>query len=121
MSDIKKIISNPDTNDPKILDRKLDLQGWNEELGRHNAELEGIELTDEHWEVVSCLRTYYLEHGPAKNGRELGDMLNREFFDRGGRKYLRRLFPEGPVAQGMRIAGLQVPPLTEDEGFGTSR
>jgi tRNA 2-thiouridine synthesizing protein E len=48
-------------------------------------------------------------------------MLDSEFADRGGRKYLRQLFPEGPVAQGMRIAGLSVPPYTEDEGFGTSR
>ena len=118
MSDI---INNPDTDSPRRADRELDLQGWDKEQGQRNAEQEGIELTDEHWEVVHCLRDYYLEHGPIENGRELGDMLDDEFADQGGRKYLRRLFPEGPVAQGMRIAGLSVPPHTEDTGFGTSR
>jgi tRNA 2-thiouridine synthesizing protein E len=121
VSDSRKVIDNPDTGSPRRTDRESDLHGWNKEQGRRNAEQAGIELTDEHLEVVYCLRKYYLEHGPAKNGRELGDMLDNEFADRGGRKYLRRLFPEGPVAQGMRIAGLAVPPHTEDEGFGTSR
>ena len=46
---------------------------------------------------------------PRRADRELGDMLESEFADRGGRKYLRSLFPGGPVAQGMRIAGLAVP------------
>ena len=48
-------------------------------------------------------------------------MLDEHYAEQGGRKYLRRLFPQGPVAQGMRIAGLPVPPHTEDEGFGISR
>jgi len=121
MPDIKKIIENPDTSSPQQVDRKLDLQDWNEAQGQHNAEQEGIELTEAHWEVVYYLRDYYLEHGLASNGRELSDTLDKRFADQGGRKYLRRLFPEGPVAQGMRIAGLPVPPYTEDEGFGVSR
>ena len=121
MPDTKKIIENPDTGSPRRADREIEMESWNQEQGQRNAKQEGIELTDEHWEVINCLREYYLEQGPAENGRELGDMLDREFADQGGRKYLRRLCPGGPVAQGMRIAGLAVPPLTEDEGFGTSR
>jgi tRNA 2-thiouridine synthesizing protein E len=121
MPDIRKFIEHPETDNPLRVDHELDLQGWDEEQGRRNAKQEGIELTDEHLEIVHWLRDYYLEHGPAKNGRELGDMLDEEFADRGGRKYLRRLFPNGPVAQGMRIAGLSVPPHTENIGFGTSR
>nr|WP_201091533.1 hypothetical protein [Thiocystis minor] len=34
---------------------------------------------------------------------------------------MRRLFPQGPVTQGMRFAGLPVPAHSEDEGFGTAR
>jgi tRNA 2-thiouridine synthesizing protein E len=120
MPDIKKVIENPDTSSPRQADRKLDLQDWNEAQGQRNAEHEGIELTEAHWEVVHYLREYYLEHGLASNGRELSDTLDNRFADQGGRKHLRRLFPEGPVAQGMRIAGLPLPPHTEDEGFGVS-
>lgn len=121
MPDINKIINNPDTPSPRRVDRALDLEGWNDDQGRRNAEQEGVELTDEHWEVVHWLRRDYLERGPAPHGRELSDRLDTAFAGRGGRRHLRRLFPQGPVAQGMRIAGLPLPPHTEDEGFGISR
>jgi tRNA 2-thiouridine synthesizing protein E len=121
MPDIKKIINNPDTSSPLRSEYELELADWDETQARRTAEQEGIELTDEHWDVVRYLRTAYLEQGPPDNGREASDMLDMHYASRGGRKYLRRLFPKGPVAQGMRIAGLTVPPHTEDEGSGISR
>lgn len=120
MPDIKSLIDNPETANPERVDRELDLQDWDEQRGQQIAKQEGIELSDAHWEVVCCLQNYYLEHGPARHGRELSDMLDKAFADRGGRQYLRRLFPDGPVAQGMRIAGLPVPDYTENKAFGTS-
>ena len=96
-----------------------------DELGEGNvremAGQEGIELTDEHLGVVECLRDYYLELGEAENGRDLEEMLNEVFAGHGGRKYLWRLFPGGPVTQGLRIAGLPLPPHSGDKGFGTVR
>jgi sulfur relay (sulfurtransferase) DsrC/TusE family protein len=71
--------------------------------------------------VIQRLRDYYLENGSVESGRELGDILDEAFSDQGGRQYLRRLFPQGPVTQGMRFAGLPVPAHSEDEGFGTAR
>ena len=121
MPDIKKVIENPDTSSPRRVDRELDLQEWDAAQGRRLAEAEGIALTDAHWQVINFLRDYYLEHGLPESGRELSDALDARFTSQGGRKYLRRLFPQGPVAQGMRIAGLPVPAYTEDEGFGVSR
>lgn len=121
MSDTRKIIDNPDAPSPRRTDRKVDLEQWDEEQGRQIAAREGIELSEAHWEVLRVLREYYLQHGPPESGREIGDMLESRFADQGGRRYLRKLFPEGPVRQGMQIAGLPVPPHTEDEGFGTSR
>jgi tRNA 2-thiouridine synthesizing protein E len=101
--------------------RQRELDNWSLETGRRIAAGEGIELDDARLQVVQALRDFYLEHGLAEDGRELGDMLDERFSTDGGRKYLRRLFPEGPVAQGMKIAGLPVPAHTEDEGFGTAR
>lgn len=116
----KKVINNLDSSSPLRADRQIELQNWNEEQARRVAAQEGIELTEEHWAVIFCLRDYYLENGLAQSGRELGDLLDREFGEHGGRKYLHRLFPHGPVAQGMRIAGLPLPAYTVDAGFGSS-
>lgn len=101
--------------------RQRELAEWTVDTGRRLAAGEGIELDDARLAVIFCLRAHYLDHGPADNGRELGDMLDARFHDEGGRAYLRRLFPGGPVAQGMKIAGLPVPEYTEDDGFGTAR
>jgi tRNA 2-thiouridine synthesizing protein E len=101
--------------------RELELRSWSEQQARETASEIGIELTQDHLQVIQLLREYYLQHGEVKSGRELGDMLNEKFADQGGRKFLRRLFPQGPVTQGMQLAGLAVPAYSEDEGFGTSR
>lgn len=101
--------------------REAELQNWSEEKMREMAAKENVEITLAHLQLISILQKYYVEHGPAKNGREIEDMLDEEFSTQGGRKYLHRLFPQGPVAQGMRLSGLPVPKQTEDEGFGTSR
>lgn len=100
---------------------EFEIQDWDENAAREIAGNEGIDLTDEHMEVVQLLREFYLANGMAQNGRELGDLLDEAFEGQGGRRYLRRLFPNGPVTQGMRIAGLPVPELSVDAGFGTAR
>jgi tRNA 2-thiouridine synthesizing protein E len=101
--------------------RKKVLDGLGEKHVHEMAGKEGIVLTDEHLGVIECLRDYFLEFGEAKKGRDLEDMLNEVFAGHGGRKYLWNLFPGGPVTQGLRIAGLPVPPHTGDKGFGTVR
>lgn len=121
LNDNQELNLKRDLPNPGSVDKDVDLDEWNEEHARQAAAREGIQLTEDHWDVVYCLREYYEKEGIPENGREIGDMLDERFDDQGGRKYLRRLFPEGPVSQGMRIAGLPVPPHTQDAGFGTSR
>jgi len=101
--------------------RQLELDDWNIESGRRAAAAQHLELDDPRLRVVRFLRDDYLEHGTAHDGRELGEMLEERFSTEGGLKYLRRLFPAGPVAQGMQIAGLPLPAHTADQGFGTAR
>ena len=101
--------------------RKNLLDELGEERVNEMAEKEGISLSNEHLGVIECLRDYYLEFGEAEKGRDIEDMLDEVFDGHGGRKYLWKLFPGGPVTQGMRIAGLPVPPHTGDKGFGTVR
>ena len=101
--------------------REERLNEWNEEQARKIASELGIELTDAHLQVVHTLREHYREHGESESGQQLTDMLNNAFASQGGNKYLHRLFSEGAVSQGMRIAGLPVPANSEDGGFGTAR
>jgi len=101
--------------------REQELQHWSDDQARKAATGEGVDLTDAHFQVIHLLRDYYLKNGLTESGRELDDMLVNEFSSQGGRKYLHQLFPDGPVAQGMRFAGLPVPAHSEDEGFGTAR
>ena len=131
----KEKISREFAEDVKLMDTSVDtdidsqqrsnrdelLNEWNEEQARNIASEQGIELTDAHLQVVHSLREHYREHGECKSGRQLSDMLDNAFANQGGKKYLHRLFPEGPVSQGMRIAGLPLPANTEDGGFGTAR
>ncbi len=93
---------------------------WSEEEAERIAREEGIQLTDDHWEVIRFLRDYYQEHGQPKYAREVLEALEERFAEKGGRKYLYQLFPKGPVNQGTRIAGLPHPLYTVDPSFGTA-
>ena len=110
-----------DTKSQERTYRKKLLADLGETHVREMAGKEGINLTNEHLGVIECLRDYFLEFGEAKKGRDIEEMLDEVFEGHGGRKYLWNLFPSGPVTQGMRIAGLPVPPHTGDKGFGTVR
>jgi TusE/DsrC/DsvC family sulfur relay protein len=71
--------------------RKEELTDWDVAMAESVAADEGIELTDEHMQVVQALRDYYCEHGEA-TGRVLTEMLDTAYADQGGQKYLRCLF-----------------------------
>jgi tRNA 2-thiouridine synthesizing protein E len=45
--------------------------------------------------------------------------LDNAFTEQGGARYLYRLFPHGPLAQGARIAGLPVPANVTNASFGS--
>lgn len=115
-----RVNSDPVTEDPIVEDRKADLEDWTRQLGESIAREEGISMTPEHWQVVDFVREYYAQHGRVSAGRELAEALNEAFAAQGGSTYLLKLFPLGPVAQASRIAGLPVPPYTEDPSFGST-
>ena len=112
MQEARDVSVDTDIDSQQRTRRQRVLDMWSEDIGRALAANEDLKLDDAHLAVIYSLRDYFIEHGFAEAGRVLGDMLDARFKDAGGRKYLRRLFPNGPVAQGMRIAGLPVPNLT---------
>ena len=42
---------------------------WDEDVTAYLAEQEGIELTDEHWQVIQFMRKYYENHVIAVDAR----------------------------------------------------
>lgn len=94
--------------------------GWSREEAVELARREGLTLTEAHWQVLCALQEFYARHSEtAINARELHDALDESFHPEGGIRYLYRLFPAGPVAQGCRLAGLLPPAGAQDTGFGS--
>jgi len=95
------------------------LERWSPVIAAKLAREEGIrELTEAHWHVIYALRNLYRESGRSANARKVMHMLEQDFTDEGGRRYLYELFPKGPVSQGSRLAGVPVPPYASDASFG---
>ena len=99
---------------------KAAFDAWDEASAKATALTQGIELTDAHWQVINFLRIHYQNVGgdmPPKH--ELTKTLEERFSSEGGLKYLYTLFPDGPLNQGCRIAGVPVPADATEPSFGS--
>ena len=89
----------------------IDIGAWNKELAVLIAQDENIEMSDDAWEVVNFLRSYYEEYQIAPAVRVLTKAIKKKLgANKGNSKYLYELFPYGPAKQACKIAGL--PKLT---------
>ena len=65
------------------------LDDWNLDVANYFAEVEGIQMSDQHWEVVNFLREYYKQYQIAPMikilVKEIGKKLGPE---KGNTKYL---------------------------------
>lgn len=105
-----------EVRDPEFPDAP---DGWTRDAAVVRAGKDGLTPTDDLWEAVRALQAYFSKNEHNINVRELHDALNEKFHQRGGIKYLYKLFPGGPVAQGCRIAGLDAPAGSHDPSFGS--
>ena len=88
----------------------LDVSSWEHDLGVYMAEVDGIHLSDEHWEVVNFVRSFYLTYNTSPAIRALTKALKIEFGEeKANSRYLFRLFPDGPAKQATKYAGLPKP------------
>ena len=71
-----------------------------------------------HWRVIYTLRGLYRISGRAESARQIIRVLEKDFLEEGGRRYLYLLFPKGPISQGSRLAGVPAPPYSSDPSFG---
>ena len=87
-----------------------ELEDWNEQVAEVIARSEGIELSDNHWEIIRLLQQFHqeFEHSPAMRilvkyvKQNLGD-------DKGNSIYLLQLFPGSPAKIAAKVAGLPRP------------
>ena len=87
-----------------------DWNEWNKDVAEAFAQKEGIELTDEHWEIINFLRDYFTEYQIAPAIRVLVKEVKSKFGpEKGNLKYVYRLFPAGPAKQACKYAGLPKP------------
>lgn len=87
-----------------------DLDDWSEEVAQEMARADGIELVDNHWEVIHFLQEYYQEYSIAPAIRILTRAMARKLGrEKGNTRYLYQLFPDGPAKQACRYAGLPKP------------
>ena len=88
----------------------VNLADWNEEVAKILASQDGLDLTDNHWEVITFLREYYDEYQIAPAVRVLTKAIGKKLGpEKGNSKYLYELFPYGPAKQACRFAGLPKP------------
>lgn len=86
------------------------LADWNEDVAKVLAEQDNLDLTDNHWEVITFLREYYDEYQIAPAVRVLTKAIGKKLGkEKGNSKYLYELFPYGPAKQACRFAGLPKP------------
>lgn len=121
MLDINKAIDDRDVlrHDPE--GHMYGLERWSREIAQCQARKEGLgELSEMHWRVIHTLRGQYREHGRAESARQIVRTLEKDFATEGGRPCLYQLFPQGPISQGSRLAGVPAPPYSADPSFGWS-
>lgn len=119
MLDINKSISNPSRYQSDPEGNLSDLVSWSPQHANQMAEAEGLALDDEHWEIIYYLRERFRERGNEDPAREILRELEQHFCDGRGRALLFELFPQGPVSQASRLAGLPPPPHSQDLSFGS--
>lgn len=86
----------------------VDPSDWSEAFAKTLADREGLELGDEHWQVIRYLRDHYADHGSQASVRGMIRHFRKIWdADRGSNLHLHQLFPRGgPQKQGNRLAGL---------------
>lgn len=84
------------------------------------AEKMGIILSEERMEAIDFVLDFYEHCEDCRNARQLMKVMDQQFAEEGGKKYLYRLFPNGPLSQIHQLADLPNLGHQTDLGFGTS-
>jgi tRNA 2-thiouridine synthesizing protein E len=79
---------------------------WNEDVAKALAAKDGIELTQEHWDLLNYLRSEYFDNNEQPMERAINKGMSKIWDRKVTSKDLYVLFPLAPSKQGNKIAGL---------------
>lgn len=83
---------------------------WSEDLGVYMASLDGVTLTNEHWEIIHYFREYYDDYNIPPPIRMVMRVFKKAFGDENANsRHLLTLFPEGVAKAASKFAGLPKP------------
>ena len=83
---------------------------WSLDVAYAFAKSEGIDMSEQHWEVVNFVRDFYQQYDTSPAIRILVKSLKEKLGpDIGNSRHLHRLFPNGPAKIASKIAGLPKP------------
>jgi len=83
-----------------------DPNAWDEDVAKALAAEDGIELTQEHFDVINYLRSEYLDNNEQPMERAINKGMSKIWGKKVSSKDLYILFPLAPSKQGNKIAGL---------------
>ena len=82
-------------------------EDWSKELAEHMAGLEGLALTQKHWDLIEFLREEFVNNnGNQPNTRNICKAMSDKWGSSVSQKDVYDLFPKDPSKQGGRISGL---------------
>ncbi|OYW87664.1 MAG: sulfurtransferase TusE [Pseudomonadales bacterium 32-61-5] len=88
----------------------MDLGDWSEPVALVMAQAEGLELQNEHWEILLLLREFYQEFQLSPATRPLIRYVALKLGpDKGNSMHLNRLFLGTPAKLAAKLAGLPKP------------
>ena len=86
----------------------VNMDEWDKEVAEAIAAVEGVSLTQDHWDVIEYLRDAYINrNGEQPNNRAILKAMQEKWAGRAvDNKALFELFPGNPSKQAGKIAGL---------------
>jgi tRNA 2-thiouridine synthesizing protein E len=91
-------------------------EDWSEAVAEAIAKIDELELTEQHWDIVSYLRDeHYNNGGNEPNERTILKDMGKKWGSKPSSKDMYKLFPGMPSKQGRKIAGL--PQSTRKGGY----
>jgi tRNA 2-thiouridine synthesizing protein E len=88
----------------------IDLSDWNNSIATQLAARAGVELTSEHWQIITILRAFHRTTGVSPMMRPLVKLVREQLGSEiGNSVHLHTLFPGNPAKLAAKIAGLPRP------------